>query len=289
MPVANLLDGKALSLQMKAEAANRLKRLREIGVVVNLTVVLVGDDPASATYVRSKERMAEEIGMVGDIVRLPADVSQADLLAVIEELNNNPEVDGILVQLPLPRHISEQVVLEHVSPAKDVDGFHPLTIGRKTSGGEGVWPCTPRGILYMLEASGIEIAGRHAVVIGRSQIVGKPMAQLLLQENATVTICHSQTVDLKQYTTQADILVVAVGLPRMITAEYIKPGAAVIDVGINRMDGKVVGDVDFDSAATVAGWITPVPGGVGRMTVATLMHNTIDLAIARRGLEGSLK
>jgi methylenetetrahydrofolate dehydrogenase (NADP+) / methenyltetrahydrofolate cyclohydrolase len=286
--MANILDGKQLSAQMKAEAQVRLALLAKHHVTVNLTVVLVGDDPASATYVRSKERMASDIGMVGDVVRLPASISLDDLLATIDGLNADDDVDGILVQLPLPSHLPEQTVLERVSPVKDVDGFHPLTVGRNMAGADGVWPCTPRGILYMLKKTGMAVSGKHAVVIGRSQIVGRPMAHLLLKQDATVTICHSKTTHLEQFTRMADILVVAAGRPKMITADYVKPGAIVIDVGINRVDGKVVGDVDFDSVSQVAGWITPVPGGVGRMTVATLMHNTIDLAVQRRGLEGDL-
>jgi methylenetetrahydrofolate dehydrogenase (NADP+) / methenyltetrahydrofolate cyclohydrolase len=286
--MANILDGKQLSAQMKAEAQVRLAHLAKHHVSVNLTVVLVGDDPASATYVRSKERMASDIGMVGDIIRLPASISLDDVLATIDGLNADDNVDGILVQLPLPSHLPEQTVLERVSPVKDVDGFHPLTVGRNMAGGDGVWPCTPRGILYMLKTTEMDVSGKHAVVIGRSQIVGRPMAHLLLKEDATVTICHSKTTHLEQFTRMADILVVAAGRPQMITADYVKPGAIVIDVGINRVGGKVVGDVDFDSVSQVAGWITPVPGGVGRMTVATLMHNTIDLAVQRRGLEGDL-
>jgi methylenetetrahydrofolate dehydrogenase (NADP+) / methenyltetrahydrofolate cyclohydrolase len=283
--VARILDGKKIASSIQEQLTERLARFKERGITLKLTVVLVGDNPASASYVRSKQRTAEKIGMEGDILRLPADVSREVLLAEVDRLNADDSVDGILVQLPLPSHIAEREVLERISPEKDVDGFHPVNAGRNFVGLNAVWPCTPAGIVNMLHREGIEIAGKHAVVVGRSNIVGKPMAMLLLQENATVTVCHSKTRNLSDITRLADILVVAVGRPNVVTKDDVKPGAVVIDVGMNRVDGKLVGDVDFAGVSEVASAITPVPGGVGPLTVATLMENTVALGLARRGFK----
>ncbi|WP_035465980.1 bifunctional methylenetetrahydrofolate dehydrogenase/methenyltetrahydrofolate cyclohydrolase FolD [Alicyclobacillus pomorum] len=283
--VARILDGKKVAESIHQELRERLIRLKERGVSLKLTVVLVGDNPASASYVRGKQRTAEKIGLEGEILRLPADVSQEVLLAEVDRLNADDSVDGILVQLPLPTHIAEQEVLERISPEKDVDGFHPMNAGRNFVGLDAVWPCTPAGIVNMLHREGIEIEGKHAVVVGRSNIVGKPMALLLLKENATVTVCHSRTKNLSDITRLADILVVAVGQPNVVTQGDVKPGAVVIDVGMNRVDGKLVGDVDFAGVSEVASAITPVPGGVGPLTVATLMQNTVALGLARRGIK----
>ncbi len=283
--MARILDGKKVAASIHQELQERLIRLKERGVSLKLTVVLVGDNPASASYVRGKQRTAEKIGLEGDVLRLPADVSQEVLLAEVDRLNADDSVDGILVQLPLPSHITEREVLERISPEKDVDGFHPVNAGRNFVGLDAVWPCTPAGIVNMLHREGIEIAGKHAVVVGRSNIVGKPMAMLLLKENATVTVCHSKTKNLSDITGLADILVVAVGQPNLVTKDHVKQGAVVIDVGMNRVDGKLVGDVDFEGVSEVASAITPVPGGVGPLTVATLMENTVALGLARRGLK----
>ncbi|QQE76968.1 bifunctional methylenetetrahydrofolate dehydrogenase/methenyltetrahydrofolate cyclohydrolase FolD [Alicyclobacillus sp. SO9] len=281
--VATILDGKEIAGLIREEAKSDLDVLDQHGIKLKLTVVLVGDDPASATYVRSKERVAGEVGLDSEIIRLQSDTTQAELLGIVDRLNQDDSVDGILVQLPLPKHIDEDAVLDKISPEKDVDGFHPISVGRNVSGMKGaVWPCTPAGIMKMLRLKGIETEGRHAVVVGRSNIVGKPMAMLLLEANATVSMCHSRTKDLAAITKQADILVVAVGRANMITSEHVKQGAVVIDVGMNRVDGKLTGDVDFASVEPVASAITPVPGGVGRLTVATLMLNTLKLGATRR-------
>lgn len=282
-----ILDGKAIAGEMRELVKRDLSQLSQHGITLKLVVVLVGDNAASATYVGSKERLAKEVGMESEVIRLPDNVSQEELLARVDSLNADKDVDGILVQLPLPKHIDENAVIERISPEKDVDGFHPVSVGRNVSGIQGaVWPCTPAGIMEMLRLKDIRVAGKHAVVVGRSNIVGKPMAMLLLQANATVSICHSRTKDLGEITRQADILVVAVGRANMITADHVKPGAVVIDVGMNRVDGKLTGDVDFESVEPVASAITPVPGGVGRLTVATLMVNTVALGTIRRGVQG---
>jgi methylenetetrahydrofolate dehydrogenase (NADP+)/methenyltetrahydrofolate cyclohydrolase len=254
------------------------------GIHFQLTVVLVGDHPASATYVRNKQRTAEKVGLKNTLIHLPGDVSEDTLLAEIDRLNADTEVDGILVQLPLPSHISEQVVIERIAPEKDVDGFHPMNAGKNFVGLSAVWPCTPAGIMEMFEREQIDVAGKHAVVVGRSNIVGKPMAMMLLAANATVTLCHSRTQDLAALTRTADIVVAAVGQPGLITAAHVKPGAVVVDVGMNRVDGKLMGDVAFEEVAPIAGAITPVPGGVGPLTVAMLMKNTVRLGCARRHL-----
>ena len=276
--MAILMDGKALSAERMEQLKARVQALNAQGKNVGLTVILVGDDPASQVYVRNKGKACEELGIESETLRLPADIPQKELEALIEKLNRDPRVDGILVQLPLPRHLDEAAVLARIIPDKDVDGFHIENAGKLFTGQKGVVACTPKGILYMLKASGVPLSGKNAVVIGRSNIVGKPIAMLLLNENCTVTLCHSRTVDLAAHTRQADILVAAVGKPRFVTADMVKPGAAVVDVGINRVDGKVVGDVDFEAVEKVAGYISPVPGGVGKMTICMLMENTIEAA-----------
>lgn len=276
---AQLIDGKAIAADIRRELKEEVKQLLTQNVIPGLTVVLVGDDPASLTYVRSKERACAEVGIRSEIKKLPKETSQDKLINLIEELNHDPKVHGILVQLPLPEHIDSNVVLRVIDPAKDVDGFHPVNIGSLWTGlsGQGFVPCTPAGIMELLRRTGIKPEGLDAVVIGRSNIVGKPMAALLLQNNATVTICHSRTRNLEEYCRRADILVVAIGRARFIQGDWIKPGAVVIDVGMNRVDGVLCGDVD-ESARKVAGYITPVPGGVGPMTIAELLCNTVVAA-----------
>jgi len=276
---AIIIDGTAMAKQVLAEQKTRADRLSQQGRLPGLAVVLVGDDPASAVYVRSKERACREAGVHTFDTRLPAATTEAELLQKVDALNRDPQVHGILVQLPLPAHINAVTVLQRIAQAKDVDGFTWRSLGALLDGHASLAPCTPSGSMLMLERSGVPIAGRHAVVIGRSSIVGKPAALMLLERNATVTICHSRTADLAAMTRQADILICAIGRPRMITAGMIKPGAAVVDVGINRTaDGKLCGDVDFDAVRERAGWITPVPGGVGPMTVAMVIANVITAA-----------
>ena len=276
---AQLIDGNALSKTMRVEVAARAARLRNRGVVPGLAVVLVGANPASEVYVRNKVRACEASGVHSVLETYPAGLSEAALLQRIAALNTNAEIHGILVQLPLPPHIDAQKVIEAISPAKDVDGFHVASAGALMVGQPGFWPCTPHGCMKMLESINYELHGKHAVVIGRSNIVGKPMALMLLQKNATVTICHSGTKDLKAMTLQADVIVAAVGKRRVLTADMVKPGAVVIDVGMNRDEhGKLCGDVDFDGVKAVAGYITPVPGGVGPMTITMLLVNTLDAA-----------
>ena len=276
--MAILMDGKALAAEQMAMLKTRVDALKAAGRSVGLAVILVGDDPASQVYVRNKGKACEELGILSETLRLPAETTQEALEAEIERLNRDSRIDGILVQLPLPRHLDEAKALKKIIPEKDVDGFHIENAGKLFTGQEGVVACTPKGILHMLKASGVPLSGKEAVVIGRSNIVGKPIAMLLLNENCTVTICHSRTTDLAAHTRRADILVAAVGKPRFVTADMIKPGAAVVDVGINRVDGKVVGDVDFENVEKVAGYISPVPGGVGKMTICMLMENTIEAA-----------
>lgn len=276
---AQIIDGKAIAQALREDLKKEIETLkREKGITPGLAVVLVGEDPASKTYVASKEKTSKEMGMHSEVYRLPAETSQAELLALIDKLNNNPQIHGILVQLPLPDHIDEKAVIDAIKPEKDVDGFHPISVGNLVIGAPCAVPCTPNGCIELLDRIGVDLKGKHVVVVGRSNIVGKPVAMLALHRHATVTICHSRTKDLAYHTKQADILIVAVGRPKMITGDMIKPGAVVIDVGINRVDGKIVGDVDFDSAQEVAGWITPVPGGVGPMTIGMLMKNTIEAA-----------
>ena len=287
---ATLMDGAALATLIRAEVAADVVALGARGVVPGLTVVLIGDDAASAVYVGAKEKRAREVGMAGETIRLPATTTQAQLLTLVEQLNANPAVHGILVQMPLPRQIDPDTVISHIRPEKDVDGFHPVNVGKMLIGQKGGFaPCTPSGVQRMLTHYGVETRGADCVVIGRSTIVGKPMAALMMQSgegaDATVTICHSRTRDLAGHTRQADILIVAAGRARMITADMVKPGAVVIDVGMNRIPDattksgtRLVGDVDFDAVRTVASLITPVPGGVGPMTIAMLLRNTVRAA-----------
>ena len=278
---AQLIDGNALAREIRADVATRVAALAARGLQPGLAVVLVGDDPASQVYVKHKVADCEGVGMRSILDRLPADLSEEALLARIRALNSDPAVHGILVQLPLPRHLDANKVIATISPAKDVDCFHVASVGALMAGLPGFKPCTPHGCMRMLQAAGVDPRGKHAVVVGRSNIVGKPMAMLLLQAHATVTICHSATPDLAHFTRQADILVAAVGKRDMITADMVKPGAAVIDVGMNRNEaGKLCGDVDFAAVREVAGWITPVPGGVGPMTRAMLLVNTLEAAQA---------
>lgn len=273
-----IIDGKAVAAEIRAELAKEVEKLTKQGRQPGLTVVLVGDDPASAVYVRMKKRACEEIGVYSVVHRLPQDTTQADLLKLIDELNEDPKIHGMLVQLPLPEGLDETEVINRIAPEKDVDGFHPINVGNLWIGEEGFVPCTPAGVLELVTRTGISISGKKVVVLGRSNIVGKPVASLFLQQNATVTICHSRTQDLAAECAQADILIVAVGRPEMVKKDWIKPGAVVIDVGINRVDGKLVGDVDYDGAVEVAGAITPVPGGVGPMTIAMLLKATVASA-----------
>lgn len=276
--MAVIMDGKVLAAEQMEKLKGRVDALKAAGRTAGLAVILVGDDPASQVYVRNKGKACEELGILSETLRLPAETTQEELEAEIDRLNKDSRMDGILVQLPLPKHLDEARALAKILPEKDVDGFHIENAGKLFTGQPGVVACTPKGILHMLKACGVPMAGKEAVVIGRSNIVGKPVAMLLLNENCTVTICHSRTADLKAHTRRADILVAAVGKPRFVTADMVKPGAAVVDVGINRVDGKVVGDVDFDSVQNVAGYISPVPGGVGKMTICMLMENTIEAA-----------
>ena len=276
---AKIIDGKSIAQEVRAEWKVRADALKARGVTPGLAVIIVGEDPASKVYVANKVKACAELGLHSEHIVMPADTSEAALLAKIKELNEDKKIHGILVQLPVPKHIASDKVLNAISPDKDVDGFHPMNVGALVTGNMRFAPCTPFGAMKLLEKCGVSVEGKHAVVVGRSNIVGKPMALLLLQANATVTICTSKTRDLAKFTRDADILVVATGKPKMITGDMIKPGAAVIDVGINRMpDGKLCGDVDFDSAKEVAGWITPVPGGVGPMTITMLVANTVRAA-----------
>ncbi|CAN7515595.1 bifunctional methylenetetrahydrofolate dehydrogenase/methenyltetrahydrofolate cyclohydrolase FolD [Variovorax sp. LjRoot84] len=276
---AQLIDGNALSRTLRAEVATRAAALKSRGVAPGLAVVLVGENPASQVYVRNKVKACEDNGLHSVLEKYPAELSEAELLARVEALNKDPAIHGILVQLPLPAHIDAQKVIEAIAPAKDVDGFHVASAGALMTGMPGFWPCTPYGCMKMFESIGYELRGKHAVVIGRSNIVGKPMALMLLAKNATVTICHSATQDLGAITRQADVVVAAVGKRNVLTADMVKPGAVVIDVGMNRNDeGKLCGDVDFAGVREVAGWITPVPGGVGPMTITMLLVNTIEAA-----------
>ena len=276
---ALLIDGNALSQQMRADFAARTQSLIAQGVRPGLAVILVGENPASQVYVRNKVKACEQVGIHSLLEKYPQALSQADLLARVDALNNDPSIHGILVQLPLPAHIDAQKIIEAIAPSKDVDGFHVASAGALMTGLPAYWPCTPHGCIKMLESIGYKLKGKHAVVIGRSNIVGKPMALMLLQENATVTVCHSATVDLKHHCLQADVIVAAVGKRNVLTADMVKPGAVVLDVGMNRDDaGKLCGDVDFEAVRHVAGYITPVPGGVGPMTITMLLANTLDSA-----------
>jgi methylenetetrahydrofolate dehydrogenase (NADP+)/methenyltetrahydrofolate cyclohydrolase len=273
---AQLIDGNQLSKQLRAEVAIRAQALKAQGITPGLAVVLVGDNPASQVYVRNKVKACEDSGLHSVLEKYDASMSEADLLARVEALNNDPSIHGILVQLPLPAHIDAQKVIEAISPAKDVDGFHIASAGALMTGMPGFWPCTPYGCMKMLENIGYDLKGKHAVVIGRSNIVGKPMALMLLQQDATVTVAHSRTQNLKALTLQADVIVAAVGKRNVLTADMVKPGAVVLDVGMNRNEeGKLCGDVDFDGVKEVASYITPVPGGVGPMTITMLLVNTL--------------
>jgi methylenetetrahydrofolate dehydrogenase (NADP+)/methenyltetrahydrofolate cyclohydrolase len=276
---AQLIDGNALSQQMRAQVAADTQALKAQGLTPGLAVVLVGDNPASQVYVRNKVKACHDAGLHSVLEKYDATMTEAELLARVEALNNDASIHGILVQLPLPAHIDAQKVIEAISPAKDVDGFHIASAGALMTGMPGFWPCTPYGCMKMLESIGYNLKGKHAVVIGRSNIVGKPMALMLLQQNATVTICHSATQDLKAQTLQADVIVAAVGKRNVLTADMVKPGAVVLDVGMNRNDeGKLCGDVDFEGVKQVARYITPVPGGVGPMTITMLLVNTLESA-----------
>ncbi|MGJ7921305.1 bifunctional methylenetetrahydrofolate dehydrogenase/methenyltetrahydrofolate cyclohydrolase FolD [Neobacillus sp. LXY-4] len=276
---AKLISGKEIALKKKNEIAKEVEALKQAGVTPGLAVILVGNNPASRSYVTSKEKTCKELGMHSLLIELPETITEQELLNKIDELNHDDKIHGILVQLPVPDHINETSIIEAIYPDKDVDGFHPINVGRMMTGQDAFLPCTPYGVMIMLKETGIEIEGKHVVVVGRSNIVGKPQGQLFLNENATVTYCHSRTVDIKSITKQADILVAAVGKPYFITEDFVKPGAVVIDVGINRnSEGKLCGDVDFENVKEKAGYITPVPGGVGPMTITMLMFNTLKSA-----------
>ena len=276
---ARILEGKVFAQRIKEEARKKAAELKETyGMAPGLAVIILGENPASQVYVRNKHKSCEELGIYSEVIALPESTAKEELLRKIDELNGNPRIHGILVQLPLPEQIGacESEILNRIAPAKDVDGFHPVNVGRLVTGEEALVPCTPAGCIRMLEMAGIPLEGKRAVVIGRSNIVGKPMFHLLLAKNATVTVCHSRTENLKEITREADLLVAAIGKPRFVTADMVKPGATVIDVGINRIaPKKLVGDVDFQEVQEVAGAITPVPGGVGLLTVAMLMENVV--------------
>ena len=279
----SLIDGKEIARQKKTLIAEEVEKLKKDGIVPGLAVILVGNNSASKTYVSNKERTCRELGMHSVLIELPETVSEQALLNQVAELNEDPSIHGILVQMPLPDHINETKVIETISPEKDVDGFHPVNVGRMMTGQDSFLPCTPYGVMEMLDYIGADIAGKHVVVVGRSNIVGKPAGQLFLNKNATVTYCHSKTTDLKAFTRQADILVAAVGKVNLITKDHVKEGAIVIDVGMNRNnEGKLCGDVDFSEVKEIASYITPVPGGVGPMTITMLMFNTLKAAKAIR-------
>lgn len=276
---ATIISGKELSKELREQLASDIKNLKETkGITPGLAVILVGDDPASTIYVNNKEKACGEVGIYSEVKRLPKDTPQQELLDLIETYNNNEQIHGILVQLPLPKHIDEEAVLKAIDPRKDVDGFHVVNAGSLLNGLPGLVACTPEGIIKLIKKALPDLTGKRAVIVGRSNIVGKPVSILLLNENATVTICHSKTKDLPDICREADILVAATGKPEMITADYIKPGAVVIDVGTTRVDGKLKGDVKFDEVSEIAGYITPVPGGVGPMTITMLMQNTLEAA-----------
>ncbi|OJU12030.1 MAG: bifunctional 5,10-methylene-tetrahydrofolate dehydrogenase/5,10-methylene-tetrahydrofolate cyclohydrolase [Clostridiales bacterium 43-6] len=276
--MATIIDGKAVAAKVRQEAAQQVKTLKENGIKTGLAVIIVGDDPASRVYVNNKKKDCEEIGIYSEEYALPEDTSQEELMALVESLNQRSDISGILCQLPLPRHLNEKMVLDAISPLKDVDAFHPSNVGKIMIGDYDFLPCTPAGVMEMLKEYEIEIEGKTCVVIGRSNIVGKPMSMLLLHKNGTVTTCHSRTKDLPGVTRQADILVAAIGKAKFVTADMVKDGAVVVDVGMNRLDGKLCGDVDYEAVAPKASFITPVPGGVGPMTRAILMKNTVKAA-----------
>lgn len=282
---ATIISGKQISEEIREGIALEVERLSKQNIRPGLAVVLVGDDPASHVYVRNKEKACQDLGFYSEVHRLPAESSEDEVLALVDKLNAQASIHGILVQLPLPKHIREKAVIDAIAVEKDVDGFHPVNVGNLVIGDDSLLPCTPAGVIEMIKRTGIEIAGKHAVVIGRSNIVGKPVALLLQRENATVTMCHSKTHNMAEIARQADILVVAIGRANMIDARYVKPGAIVIDVGMNRLEsGKLAGDVDFESVKEVSGPITPVPGGVGPMTITMLMQNTLIAAKRLNGL-----
>lgn len=273
-----IIDGKVIAAELRAECSERASALIARGITPKLAVIIVGDDSASHQYVNSRAADCKAVGIDSVVYELQSDTAQSDLIALLEQLSNDTSIHGILLQMPLPAHMNPDEVVVHISSDKDVDGLHPINIGMLGSGKPSFAPCTPSSIMQLIKSTGVPIRGKNAVVVGRSNVVGKPAAMLLLQENATVTICHSKTADLKEHTLQADILVAAVGVPKLITGDMIKPGAVVIDAGINRVDGKTVGDVDFESAKEVAGAITPVPGGVGPVTRTILLMHTLDAA-----------
>ena len=292
---AKIIDGKQVAADMRAELKEEVTKLKEKGIVPGLGVVLVGEDPASKSYVTAKERTCEEIGIYSDDNRLPADTSQENLMALVDKLNKDPKIHGILVQLPLPDHLNEAEVLLAIDPAKDVDGFHPVNVGKMMIGEKAFLPCTPHGVIQLLIRSGVTVEGSNVVIVGRSNIVGKPLANMLIQKqknrNATVTVCHTRTKDLNSKTKEADIVIAAAGRPNTVTADMIKEGAVVIDVGVNRVEDatkkrgyRLVGDVDFEAVKEKASLITPVPGGVGPMTITMLMYNTVESAKSAAGL-----
>ncbi|KAA0744285.1 bifunctional methylenetetrahydrofolate dehydrogenase/methenyltetrahydrofolate cyclohydrolase FolD [Bacillus wiedmannii] len=277
--VAVIIKGNEVAEKKRAQLTEEVVKLKEQGIEPGLAVILVGEDPASRSYVKGKEKGCEQVGIYSELIELPETITEERLLAEIDRLNGDDRINGILVQLPLPKHIEEKAIIERISPEKDVDGFHPISVGRMMTGQDTFLPCTPHGIVELVKETNLDISGKHVVVIGRSNIVGKPVGQLFLNENATVTYCHSKTQNMKELTKLADILIVAVGRPKMVTADYIKEGAVVIDVGVNRLEtGKLCGDVDFDNVLDVAGYITPVPKGVGPMTITMLLHNTVESA-----------
>lgn len=293
--MTKIIDGKAIANQMQEEMKAKTLELKQKGIVPGLAAVLIGENPASQTYVKNKEKTCEKVGIYSDVRRLPATTTEEELLALVDEMNNNTKINGILVQLPLPDHINEGKILLRINPDKDVDGFHPVNVGKMVVGQPCFLPCTPHGCKVLLERSGIETSGKHLVILGRSNIVGKPLANIMVQKekgaNAIVTICHTGTKDIAYYTRQADILVAAVGRVRMVTADMVRDGVVVIDVGINRIDDptsksgyRIVGDVDYDTVFEKASAITPVPGGVGPMTITMLIHNTIQSAMMAHGL-----
>jgi len=276
--MAMIIDGKQIAAEIRAELKERVKEMNERGIFPCLAVILAGEDPASKIYVRNKKRACEEIGIISREILLPETVTEEELIETIRALNEDKSVNAMLVQLPLPKHLDSLKILDEIAPEKDADGFHVVSAGKLFTGRESVPPCTPAGCMELIHRAGVSCEGKEAVVIGRSNIVGKPMALLLMNENATVTLCHSRTKDLGEVTRRADILVAAVGRANVVTADMVKPGACVIDVGMNRVDGKLMGDVDFEGVSKVAGSITPVPGGVGPMTIAMLMKNALDAA-----------
>ena len=281
--MAKLLMGKEVSARIKAELKTEVENLKKEGINPGLAVIIVGEDPASQVYVRNKKRACEECGIYSEKYALPAETTQEELLKLIDELNNKSSISGILVQLPVPKHIDEKTIINAIAPNKDVDAFHPVNVGKIMVGNYDFVPCTPAGVMELIKESGIDASGKECVIVGRSNIVGKPQAMLLLHQNGTVTICHSKTKNLAEKTKNADILVAAVGIPNFIKGDMIKEGAVVIDVGINRLENKkLCGDVEFESAEKVAGAITPVPGGVGPMTIAMLMKNTVKAAILNK-------